>query len=123
MGRNATSKIGVNAVTGRGYNPQSRRRRDSSPCMGESRSGAAPITFVHVYNYYFRTYSVYLSFRLFAPFGCKNPPPSSEGGKAAPPHATESVLWYISIKMCAHGAHTFTFCPKGKKYNLPKGQI
>ena len=79
---------------------------------------------VLVYTYCFRTYSVYLSFRhgvliLYTP--CHLPP--QREARRLPPHATESVLWYISIKMCAHGAHTFTFCPKGKKYNLPKGQI
>ena len=36
MGRNATSKIGVNAVTGRRYNP-SVGFADSSPCTGEPR--------------------------------------------------------------------------------------
>ena len=47
------------------------------------------LLFSAAYNYCFRTYSVYLSFRLFAPFGHKNPPPSSEGGEGAPAPCTE----------------------------------
>ena len=27
-----------------------------------------------------------------------------------------------SIKMCPHGGHTFTFVPKGQKYNPPEGR-
>ena len=58
---------------------------------------------------------MYLSFRLFAPKGRKNPPPSSEGGKAATAARHRFTSVRPTIKMCAHGAHTFVFhAPEGR---------
>ena len=72
---------GVNAITGRGYNPSVALKRDSSPCTGEPRSvlralganlaqgsqEAAPITFVHACTYCFQAAFVYLSLSLLLP--------------------------------------------------------
>ena len=115
MGRNATSKIGVNAVTGRGYNPSVAPKARQLPLHGgvEKRSGT---------NYFCACLQLLLSHILgvsllpsFCTFWVQKSTSllrGRQGGSAARHRISAVVHFYQDV--CARRTHIY-FLPKGQK--------
>ena len=119
MGRNATSKIGVNAVTGRGYNPSVFLHllgtKIHLPPQREARTRSVTAVLAAVITPAFggRTSSVTVQRQGAAP---RHLP---QGGRLS----TSSHPCRSSIKMCRHGRHTLTFAPKGQIFHTRGARI